>query len=58
MDLEEAHYVEVKFGTDKHIMGKLEYFTSLGLHQETGKTLKTITKYMINEYICDKASNN
>lgn len=32
--------------------GKLEYFTSPGLHPETGNTLKKITPYMINKYIC------
>ncbi|OBX22212.1 MULTISPECIES: hypothetical protein [Bizionia] len=33
--------------------GTLEFFTSLGLHPGTGKTLKKITKHMINKYICD-----
>ncbi|WP_431135335.1 hypothetical protein [Psychroserpens mesophilus] len=32
---------------------ELEYFTALGLHPETGKTLKPITQYMIDKYICD-----
>ncbi len=36
----------------KNIKGELEYFTALGLHPETGKTLKKITPYMINKYIC------
>lgn len=31
---------------------KLEYFTALGLHPETRKTLKPITQYMINKHIC------
>ena len=31
---------------------KLEYFTALGLHPETGKTLKEITPYMITKHIC------
>ena len=31
---------------------QLEYFTALGLHPETGKTLKAITPYMINKYVC------
>ncbi|WP_225034713.1 hypothetical protein [Winogradskyella sp. SM1960] len=31
----------------------LEFFTTLGLHPETGKTLKPITKYMIEKYICN-----
>lgn len=33
---------------------ELEYFTALGLHPETSKTLKPITQYMINKYICPK----
>jgi len=37
----------------KNIKGRLEYFTDLGLHPETGKTLKKITKYMIREHICE-----
>ena len=36
----------------KSAKGELEYFTSLGKHPETGKTLKAITPYMINKYIC------
>ena len=31
---------------------QLEYFTDLGLHPETGKTLKPISSYMINKHIC------
>lgn len=37
----------------KNIEGKLEYFTDLAKHPETGKTLKPITKYMIRKYICE-----
>ena len=33
--------------------GELEYFTDLGLHPETGSTLKKITKHMIKTHICD-----
>ncbi|SFN61144.1 hypothetical protein SAMN04487989_1028 [Bizionia echini] len=33
--------------------GKLEFFTSIGLHPGTGKTLKKITPYMIKKYICE-----
>ncbi len=33
--------------------GELEFFTSFGLHPETGKTLKKITPYMIRNYICE-----
>lgn len=30
-----------------------EFFTDLGLHPETGKTLKPITKYMVTNHICN-----
>ncbi|GGG52340.1 hypothetical protein [Bizionia arctica] len=36
----------------KNKSGELEFFTSLGLHPETGKTLKKITDHMIKKYIC------
>ncbi len=36
----------------KNPAGELEYFTDLGRHPVTGKTLKPITKYMIRQYIC------
>jgi len=36
----------------KNSKGDLEYFTDLGLHPETGKTLKKITKHMIKTHIC------
>ena len=32
---------------------ELGYFTALGLHPETGKTLKPITQYMIDKHICN-----
>lgn len=32
----------------------LDCFSALGLHPETGKTLKPITQYMIDKYICKK----
>jgi hypothetical protein len=35
----------------KNYKKELEYFTDLGLHPETRKTLKPITVYMINKYI-------
>lgn len=44
----------VKFWYGKNTNKKLEYFTALGLHPETGKTLKPITQYMINTHICNK----
>jgi len=33
--------------------GKLEYFSSYGLHPKTGKALRPITQYMIGKYICN-----
>lgn len=36
----------------KNDQGELEYFTDLGRHPETGKTLRPITRYMINKYVC------
>lgn len=38
----------------KNSKGIFEIFTSLGLHPETGRTLKPITQYMIDKYFCDK----
>lgn len=43
--------VRVWYGKNKN--KELEYFTSLGLHPETGKSLKPITNYMIEKYICE-----
>lgn len=42
----------VKIWYGKNTKGELEYFTDLGLHPKTGKTLKPITKYMIAKHIC------
>lgn len=36
----------------KNAKGELEYFTSLGQHPETGKSLKDLSDYMIAKYIC------
>ncbi|QAA82677.1 hypothetical protein EI546_13535 [Aequorivita sp. H23M31] len=36
----------------KNRKGELEFFTDLGKHPETGKTLKPITQYMIDKYVC------
>ncbi|MBN4085027.1 hypothetical protein JYT89_01650 [Flavobacteriaceae bacterium AH-315-B10] len=44
---------KVKVWYGKNVNGGLEYFTSLGKHPETGKTLKPITKYMIDKYLCN-----
>ncbi|WP_299122005.1 hypothetical protein [uncultured Tenacibaculum sp.] len=38
----------------KNSNGELELFSSVGLHPETGKTLRPITNYMIEKYICIK----
>ncbi|WP_178988659.1 hypothetical protein [Winogradskyella schleiferi] len=42
--------IRIWYGKNKE--KELEYFTALGLHPETGKTLKPITEYMINKHIC------
>ncbi|MBL4663942.1 MAG: hypothetical protein JKY22_10425, partial [Flavobacteriaceae bacterium] len=39
------------YGKNKN--GVYEYFTDLGLHPGTGKTLKRITEYMVKNHICD-----
>ncbi len=38
------------YGKNKE--GQLEFFSALGRHPTTGKTLKAITPYMIRKYIC------
>tara|TARA_R110002033_G_scaffold167528_1_gene206748 strand:+ start:21527 stop:22636 length:1110 start_codon:yes stop_codon:yes gene_type:complete len=43
--------VRIWYGKNKNKV--LEYFTDYGLHPETGKTLKPISKYMIDKYICN-----
>ncbi|MEW4923939.1 hypothetical protein [Algibacter sp. 2305UL17-15] len=43
----------VKIWYGKNNNKALEYFTDLGLHPETGKTLHPITEYMIQKYICE-----
>jgi len=45
---------KVKIWYGKNNKKELEFFTSLGLHPETGKTLNPITNYMINKYACPK----
>ena len=44
---------DVKIWYGKNNNNALEYFTDLGLHPETGKTLKPITEYMIKTHICE-----
>lgn len=43
----------VKVWYGKNQQKELEYFTNLGEHPETGKTLKPISQYMIDKHICD-----
>ncbi len=43
---------KVKIWYGKNNKKELEYFTSIGLHPETEKTLDPITIYMIRKYIC------
>lgn len=43
---------EVKVWYGKNSKKELEYFTALGLHPETGKTLNPISMYMIKKHIC------
>lgn len=45
---------EVNIWYGKNGKKELEYFTALGLHPETGKTLNPITVYMIRKYICEE----
>ncbi|MCL7754994.1 hypothetical protein [Polaribacter sp. Z022] len=45
---------QARFWYGKNPNGKFEIFTSLGLHPQTGKTLKPISKYMIDKYFCVK----
>lgn len=48
--------VMVWYGKSKE--GALECFTAPGLHPKTGKTLKKITHYMIDKYICSSDSDD
>lgn len=43
--------VRVWYG--KNSGGKWEFFSSYGLHPNTGKTLKPITQYIVDKYICN-----
>lgn len=43
--------VRIWYGKDRN--GGMEYFSSYGLHPRTNKTLRPITKYIIDKYICD-----
>jgi hypothetical protein len=48
---DEVGNVKIWYGKNRN--KNYEFFTGLGLHPETGKTLKPITTYMIEKYICD-----
>tara|TARA_R110002050_G_scaffold202806_1_gene338027 strand:+ start:25795 stop:26508 length:714 start_codon:yes stop_codon:yes gene_type:complete len=56
----------VFFGSEKKVLiwygknkkNELEYFTALGLHPETGKTLHPITEYMIVKYVYSDYKND
>jgi len=43
---------EILIWYGKNIQKKLEYFTALGLHPETGKTLNPMTNYMKRTHLC------
>lgn len=42
----------VRIWYGKNSKKEYEFFTALGEHPETGKTLKPITQYMIGKYVC------
>ncbi len=44
----------VRVWYSKNKDGSLDYFSDYGLHPKTGKTLKPITKYIIEKYICQE----
>lgn len=44
---------QVKIWYGKNNKKELEYFSSIGLHPETSKSLDPITVYMIRKYICE-----
>ncbi|WP_339700430.1 hypothetical protein [uncultured Marixanthomonas sp.] len=46
---------KIFYGKNKR--GNYQWFTDLAKHPETGKSLKPITPYMINKYICPKNGN-
>ena len=43
----------VRIWYGKNNNGEWEFFSSYGLHPSTGKTLKPITQYIIDKYICN-----
>lgn len=42
----------VRYWYGKNKNKEINFFSSLGLHPLTGKTLKPITNYIINKYVC------
>lgn len=43
----------VRLWYGKNSGGQWEFFSSYGLHPNTGKTLKPITQYIVDKYICN-----
>jgi hypothetical protein len=43
--------VQVWYGKDMD--GEMDFFSSYGLHPETNKTLRPITQYIIDKYVCN-----
>lgn len=43
----------VRIWYGKNNAGEWEFFSSYGLHPRTGKTLKPITQYIVDKYICN-----
>ncbi|MCH4552214.1 hypothetical protein [Aestuariibaculum lutulentum] len=48
---------EVQLWYSKNENGDVDFFTSIGKHPITGKTLKGVTEYMIKKYVCDTYNN-
>ncbi len=48
------NYGSIRIWYGKNAEGELQYFSTPGLHPETGKTLKELTKYMFDKYVCPK----
>lgn len=48
------NYGSIRIWYGKNAAGELEYFSTPGLHPETVKTLKELTKYMFDKYVCLK----
>ncbi|WP_157418071.1 hypothetical protein [Aequorivita capsosiphonis] len=44
----------VRVWYSKNKNGSLDFFSSYGLHPITGKTLKPVTRYIIDKYVCER----